>query len=194
MNPQYMGQDKVFVFLFENFYAKGDTTLLDASNKKTITERAYNLMANQIGLPAPPMDFVDTAGRPAPLYGLKSKFTVVAFWDPTCGHCKIEIPRLDSIYRAKWKAMGVSIYAVNINEPETKAWKNFIVDNKLAGWVHTFAVSSSRRMSAPGDAAEGKPFAAEAALKAVVARKAMSRQWKAMTGDSVGNTMAVCRS
>ena len=64
----------------------------------------------------------------------------------------------------------------------------------LAGWVHTFAVSSSRRMSAPGDAAEGKPFAAEAALKAVVARKAMSRQWKAMTGDSVGNTMAVCRS
>ncbi len=137
MNPQYMGQDKVFVFLFENFYAKGDTTLLDASNKKTITERAYNLMANQIGLPAPPMDFVDTAGRPAPLYGLKSKFTVVAFWDPTCGHCKIEIPRLDSIYRAKWKAMGVSIYAVNINEPETKAWKNFIVDNKLAGWVHT---------------------------------------------------------
>ena len=49
-------------------------------------------------------------------------------------------------------------------------------------------------MSAPGDAAEGKPFAAEAALKAVVARKAMSRQWKAMTGDSVGNTMAVCRS
>ena len=32
--------------------------------------------------------------------------------------------------------MGVSIYAVNINEPEMKAWKNFIVDNKLSGWVH----------------------------------------------------------
>ncbi len=145
MNPQYMGQDKVFVFLFENFYAKGDTTLLDAGNKKIVTERAYNLMANQIGLPAVPMNFVDTAGRPAPLYGLKSKFTFIVFWDPTCGHCKIEIPRLDSMYRAKWKAMGVSIYAVNINELELKAWKNFIIDNKLTGWVHAHETAAIQR-------------------------------------------------
>lgn len=137
MNPQYMGQDKVFVFLFENFYAKGDTALLDPSNKKTITERAYNLMANQIGVPATDMNFPDTSGKNVPLYSLKNDFTLVAFWDPTCGHCKIEIPRLDSMYRAKWKAMNVGIYAVNINEPEFVSWKKFIKENKLAGWVHT---------------------------------------------------------
>jgi thiol-disulfide isomerase/thioredoxin len=137
MNPQYMGQDKVFVFLFENFYLKGDTTLLDASNKQIISDRAYKLMANQIGLLAAPMDFPDTAGRITPLYSIKAPFTVLAFWDPTCGHCKIEIPRLDSMYRAKWKALGVTIYAVNVNEPEFKAWKKFIAENKLTGWVHT---------------------------------------------------------
>jgi thiol-disulfide isomerase/thioredoxin len=144
MNPQYMGQDKVFVFLFENFYAKGDTSLLDASNKKTVTERAYNLMANQIGLPASPMDFPDTSGKIVPLYSLKSPFTLVAFWDPTCGHCKIEIPRLDSLYRAKWKALGVAIYAVNINEPEFVSWKKFIAENKLAGWYHTHESAAVR--------------------------------------------------
>ena len=137
MNPQYMGQDKVFVFLFENFYSKGDSTLLDASNKKIVFERAYNLMANQIGVQASPMDFPDSSGRITPLYGVNAAFTLVAFWDPTCGHCKTEIPRLDSFYRAKWKAMGVAIYAVNINEPEFISWKRFVKDNKLTGWFHT---------------------------------------------------------
>ncbi|MEI8109971.1 MAG: redoxin domain-containing protein [Chitinophagia bacterium] len=137
MNPQYMGQDKVFVFLFENFYAKGDSTLLDASNKKIVFERAYNLLANQIGLPAPPMDFPDSSGKITPLYNINAPFTVIAFWDPTCGHCKVEIPKLDSLYRAKWKALGVAIYAVNINEPEVAGWKRFVKENKLIGWFHT---------------------------------------------------------
>ncbi len=139
MNPKFMGQDKVFVFLFENYYARGDTSLLDAPNRKIVTERAYNLMANQIGLPASPMNFADTAGRIVPLYSVKSDFTIVAFWDPTCGHCKIDIPRLDSMYQAKWKGLGVAIYAVNVtqNENELPLWKKYITDNRLSGWVNT---------------------------------------------------------
>ncbi|MCA6488575.1 MAG: DUF5106 domain-containing protein [Chitinophagaceae bacterium] len=144
MNPQYMGQDKVFVFLFENFYAKGDSTLLDPSNKKIVFERAYNLIANQIGLPAYNMDFPDSSGKITPLYSVNAPFTVIAFWDPSCGHCKTEIPRLDSMYRAKWKALGVAIYAVNINEPEFGAWKRFIKDNKLIGWFHTHESKEAR--------------------------------------------------
>ncbi|MEN9976215.1 MAG: hypothetical protein RIR36_375, partial [Bacteroidota bacterium] len=47
MAPEFMGQDKVFVYLFENFYAKGDTVILNPASRKTVTERAYSLMANQ---------------------------------------------------------------------------------------------------------------------------------------------------
>ena len=144
MTPQYMGQDKVFVFLFENFYAKGDSTLLDPANKKLVFDRAYNLMANQIGLPAYNMEFPDSSGRITPLYSINASFTVIAFWDPTCGHCKTELPRLDSFYRAKWKAQGVAIYAVNINEPEFTSWKRFIKDNKLTGWYHTHESPEAR--------------------------------------------------
>ncbi len=144
MNPQYMGQDKVFVYLFENFYLKGDTALLDASNKKIISDRAYNLMANLIGAQASPINLPDTAGKIAPLYGLKNDFTVLVFWDPACGHCKVELPRLDSIYRAKWKAMNIGIYAVNINLEETASWKKFIAENKLSGWVHTHETNATR--------------------------------------------------
>ncbi|MFN3664632.1 MAG: redoxin domain-containing protein [Sediminibacterium sp.] len=144
MNPEFMGQDKVFVYLFENFYAKGDTTILNAASRKTVIERAYSLMANQLGKPAPVLNLTDTTGKYAPLYNIKADFTVVAFWDPNCGHCKDEMPRLDSFYRNKWKGQNVAIYGVNIYENEIPAWKRFINEKNLEGWIHTYQTKKDK--------------------------------------------------
>lgn len=145
INPEYMGQDKVFVYIFEQFYAKGDTVLLNAASRKTITERAYSLMANQLGLPAPQLDLTDTTGAKTSLYQIKAPFTVVAFWDPNCGHCKEEIPRLDSLYRAKWKTKGVAVYSVNIYETEIPAWKKFIAEKKLSpDWIQAYQTKAAK--------------------------------------------------
>ncbi len=144
ISPEFMGQDKVFLYLFENFYAKGDTVLLNTASKKTITDRAYSLMANQLGLAASPLDLTDTSSKTVSLYGIKAAFTVVVFWDPNCGHCKEELPRLDSMYRAKWKALGVAIYAVNIYENEMMAWKKFISDKGLLNWYHVYQTKTAR--------------------------------------------------
>lgn len=145
MNPEFMGQDKVFVYLFENFYAKGDTMLLNPASRKTITERAYSLMANQLGQPAPALDLTDTSGKKVPLYNVAAPFTIVAFWDPNCGHCKEEIPRLDSMFKAKWKNYGVSVYSVNIYENEVPAWKKFIAEKKLSPeWTHAYETKEAQ--------------------------------------------------
>ncbi len=145
ISPEFMGQDKVFLYLFENFYAKGDTSMLNASSKKTIIERAYSLMANQLGKPAPLLELTDTLGKTASLYELKSAFTIVAFWDPNCGHCKEEIPRLDSMFQAKWKALGVAVYSVNIYENEIPAWKKFLVEKKISKtWIHAYQTKEAR--------------------------------------------------
>lgn len=145
INPEYMGQDRVFVYLFENFYAKGDTMLLNAASRKTIIERAYSLMANQLGQPAPALDLTDTTGRTVPLYNIKAPFTVVAFWDPNCGHCKDEIPRYDSIYKAKWKNYGVAVYSVNIYENEIPAWKKFIAEKHISPeWTQAYETKEAK--------------------------------------------------
>jgi thiol-disulfide isomerase/thioredoxin len=145
INPEFMGQDKVFLYLFENFYAKGDTVLLNAASKKTITERAYSMMANQLGQPAPLLDLTDTTGKSVSLYNLKSPFTIVAFWDPNCGHCKEEIPRLDSFYQAKWKKQGVAVFSVNIYDNEIPAWKKFLVEKKISNtWTQAYQTKASR--------------------------------------------------
>ena len=146
INPEFMGQDKVFVYLFENFYAKGDTVLLNPASRKSITERAYSLMANQIGQQAPVLNLTDTSGKKVGLYTINAPFTIVTFWDPNCGHCKEEIPRYDSIYQAKWKSKGVAIYSVNIYENENSAWKKFIVDRKLStDWYQVYQTKEDKQ-------------------------------------------------
>jgi peroxiredoxin len=146
MNPEFMGQDKVFVSLYENFYAKGDTLLLSPSSRKTITERAYSLMANQLGNPAPPLNLTDTLGKTKGLYDMAAAYTLVVFYDPNCGHCKEELPRLDSIYRAKWAAQNLKVYTVNIYENELPAWKKFIAEKNLSSdWVHVYQTAAARQ-------------------------------------------------
>jgi hypothetical protein len=144
MAPEFMGQDKVFVYLFENFYAKGDTVILNPASRKTVTERAYSLMANQLGLPAPPLDLVDSLGKAVSLYKIPSNFTMVVFYDPNCGHCKEELPRLDSFYRAKWKALGMTMLGVNIYDAEQAAWKKFITDKNLNDWIHAYQTKAAK--------------------------------------------------
>jgi thiol-disulfide isomerase/thioredoxin len=144
INPEYMGQDKVFLFLFENFYAKGDTTWLNEKQRKYIFDRAYSLMANQINEQASPLDLTDTSGRSVSLYNIKAPLTFVVFWDPHCSHCQLQVPRLDSFYEAKWKNEGLKIMAVCVNESVLDDWKKFIVEHKLNGWVHAYETKQKK--------------------------------------------------
>ena len=144
INPEIMGQDKVFLFLFENYYAKGDTAWLKPEQRKFIFNRAYSLMANQIGEPAPVLDLTDTAGKTHSLYKEQGSFTFVVFWDPNCSHCKIEVPRVDSIYQAKWKKEGVKVFAVNTSDAAVPAWKDFIKENKLNDWTNVYQTKEDK--------------------------------------------------
>ncbi|HEX6914322.1 MAG TPA: thioredoxin-like domain-containing protein [Chitinophagaceae bacterium] len=153
MNPEIMGQDKVFVYLFENHYLKGDTSILTDKDKETVFKRGWSLIANQIGEPAPALDLVDSAGRSTPLYKLNAAYTLVVFWDPNCGHCKETVPRIDSIYRAKWKGLGMKVYAVNVDETTMKAWSEFIAKHDLYAWTHTYQPKAQR----DEEAASGRP-------------------------------------
>lgn len=139
LNQKYMWEDAVFVHLFEKYFASKSYPWLSEAGRKTITDRAYSLMANIMGNMAPDVVLPDTAGKYSGLYDLTADFVVVAFWDPTCGHCKEVLPRLDSFYRAKWKPAGLRIFAVAKEVEGTKAdWMNFIREKDLGDWTHVY--------------------------------------------------------
>ncbi|UYQ92944.1 DUF5106 domain-containing protein [Chitinophaga horti] len=131
----YMGMDAVFVHLVEKYYVPGDATWLTEEQKNKIIARAYTIAPNLIGQPAPPLVMEDSTGKPVSLYNVKGKYTVLVFWDPTCSHCKTEIPRIDSAYKALWKNQGIAVMGVK-TEGTKEEWSAFIHKNKLTGWVH----------------------------------------------------------
>jgi protein-disulfide isomerase len=141
ISPKYMGQDAVFVHLFEKYHSKGLSPWLNEKQMETISRRAYMLMANLIGAKAADLEMLDTAGKAAPLYEVAADYTVVVFWDPTCGHCKEELPRLDSVYRNNWKAHRVKMYGVlsaDSKEDLKQEWLKYIREHHLGDWVNVY--------------------------------------------------------
>jgi thiol-disulfide isomerase/thioredoxin len=145
MYPKIMGQDKVFLHTFQKYIADNNPlgAWLNEKQKKAITERAYMVMANQLGAPAYDMALVDTTGKVRKLYDLKNDYVVVSFWDPNCGKCREDLPKMDSLYKSAWKKYNVQVYAVMVNEEAVKEWKPFI-QKTGKGWVHVHQTKDMR--------------------------------------------------
>ena len=69
---------------------------------------------------------------------------IVCFWDPTCGHCREEVPRLDSMYHAKWQKEGVKIYGVLTETKEQPKWKEFINKYNLQSWINVYQTEAAK--------------------------------------------------
>ena len=138
-SQRYMWEDAVFVHLYEKYFATNPPSWLSEQGKKTITDRAYSLMANIFGSPATEIQLPDSTGKSISLYGLKKEYTLVIFWDPLCGHCKETLPKIDSVYQLRWKSQGLGVYAVaKENEGTRKDWLSFIRDKNLGHWSHVY--------------------------------------------------------
>lgn len=152
INPEYMGQDAVFVHLFERYINTGQAEFFTEQYKKYMSDRAYSLMANLIGAPASDLQMTDTSGKTIPLYSVAADFTVLVFWDPTCGHCKETVPKVDSIFQASWRNQGVAVYGVMVEGGQDN-WRKFIRDNNLNGWIHVYQTEDQKN----ADITAGKP-------------------------------------
>jgi len=153
VNPRYMGQDAVFVYLFQKFYVTGEADeWMSEKYKKFIFDRGYSLMANILGDKAANIVMADTLDKPKPLYSVDAAYTLVCFWDPGCSHCQVEVPKLDSLYKAKWKSKGVIIYGV-MTSGGKDAWLKYIHEHNLKDWVHVYQTEEMKS----AENASGKP-------------------------------------
>jgi thiol-disulfide isomerase/thioredoxin len=140
LNQKYMWEDGVYTHLFEKYFAQRNYAWLTENGRKIISDRYYSLAANIMGTPASEIELPDTSGAKRSLYSdTSASYTVVAFWDPTCGHCKEVLPKLDSMYQAKWKAAGLKVYAIARETDGTKAdWLKFINEHRLQEWTNVY--------------------------------------------------------
>jgi peroxiredoxin len=133
-NSKIMGQDALYVHLVRNYYQKGRAPWTDSATIQKMKYDADDIEPLLIGKVAPDFAAFDTTlVKSSRLYDMKSEYKVLVFWNPDCGHCKKEIPKLDSVYpdllKRKTDVFAVSTITDKGNNIED--WKNFIKNNKL---------------------------------------------------------------
>jgi thiol-disulfide isomerase/thioredoxin len=134
-----MGHDKVFVAMAQKYYCPGykegksNITWMTEEKLKTMCERAEILQNLVLGVRPPNISLRDTTDvNWVNFYDLKSEYTILYFWDPECGHCKKETPKLQRLYAEKFKARNIEIFAVGkATGDDFEKWKAFIKKNKL---------------------------------------------------------------
>ncbi|MFI5149410.1 MAG: thioredoxin-like domain-containing protein [Bacteroidia bacterium] len=135
-----MGFDAIFVHEALKYYATGQAYWSDAAQVRKIVERAHQLDSILIGKPAPELVMQDTLVgltndfNTYALRSTKAKYTILYFWDPDCGHCQKETPKLLELYHKIKTRRNVEIYAVGCVS-ELPPWRKYIREHKL-DWIN----------------------------------------------------------
>lgn len=107
-----MGFDKIFVYLADNYYKTGKAFWLPETSVQRILDRANEIRPTLIGTIATNLILLDTAKNLISLHNINAKYTLLYFWDPTCGHCKKETPKLVDFYNKYKDTFNLQVFAV----------------------------------------------------------------------------------
>lgn len=133
-NPKIMGLDKVLVHISDKYFSSGEMDFwANEQLKENVIERASQLRLSMIGNKAPNLVMQDISKQPKSLYEIKNKYTVIYFYDPDCGHCKVETPKLVDF--VKETQFDVQVYSVCADTSLVKMEK-YITEMGLEKWVN----------------------------------------------------------
>ncbi|MDR2836466.1 MAG: DUF5106 domain-containing protein [Bacteroidales bacterium] len=135
-----MGYDAVMVSIAEEWYLSGKATWVDTAFLKKAAERVEKITPTKIGNIAYNLVRMQSFDdKYYTLHDIKADYMVVIFYEPSCGHCKKEIPLLISAYNDTLKAMGVKVFAM-YNQYDKPEWVEFIEKNSMNidGWYNVW--------------------------------------------------------
>ncbi len=132
--PPIMGLDEVYVRLYDKYYASGEMDYwIAASMKKSMKEYAEKLRPSLIGKTAANLIMQDATFQRKSLYDIKKKYSLVFFFDPDCGHCREESPKLVNFYNQRKEKFSLEVYAVSLDTSMQKM-RTYIKDMKMT-WI-----------------------------------------------------------
>jgi peroxiredoxin len=130
--PEIMGLDEVYVNVFDKYYGSGEMDFwVNDKLKKNLKDHAERLRKSLVGKKAPNLIMQDANRKPRSMYDIKSKYTILYIFDPDCGHCKEETPKLVSFYDKK--KFDVEVYAVSADTSMAKM-RDYIREMKMK-WI-----------------------------------------------------------
>ncbi len=109
-NAKIVGMDAVFVHLVENYVLSGAADWVKGASLSTVKRLASKRKPLLNGKVAPNITMQLENGESIALHDVEAAYTILIFWRPNCGHCKLAIPAIKSFYEAH-RAEGVKVFA-----------------------------------------------------------------------------------
>lgn len=133
-NPEIMGLDAVYVALYDKYFASGEMNYwITDPVKKNLKDYAEKLRSSLIGKTGANLIMQDQNLMKRSMYDIKNKYTILFIFDPDCGHCKEETPKLVEFYNKNKTKFDVEVFAVSSDTSMVKM-KNFMKEFKTP-WI-----------------------------------------------------------
>lgn len=134
-----MGMDKAFNIFINKYYCAPDKEgkpkayWYDQEKLEELCKDTKTRLNLVQGVRPPNLILTDTTSKNwIDFYSLDSEYTILYFWDPNCGHCKKETPKLQTLYEKKLKDRNVEVFAVGkATGDDFEDWKKFIRNKEL---------------------------------------------------------------
>lgn len=127
-NPDY---DPVLVHLYDTY----DKSWIEEGRENSYNRKINNLRKIIPGARIPELISHDVNGKAISTNDIKSKYTVLWFWDPDCDHCQEMTPILHQLYRDHAEEWDFEVFAVEVNEDHDR-WLAFSDKNELWDWTN----------------------------------------------------------
>lgn len=135
-SSEIIGMDAVFVHIADKYYLAGRTPWVDEEFLFKLKDRVAHIKPNLLWAVAPNFKVETLNAQSFELAKDKADATVLVFWEPSCSHCKVAIPKIDSIAR-KYdpKRLHVIGFMTTGDGPE---WQKYVLEHKLEWWINVW--------------------------------------------------------
>jgi peroxiredoxin len=132
--PTIMGLDEVYVQMVDKYFTSGEMDYwIDRSLKKNVKDYADKLRVSLVGKTGANLSMQDQNFQQRSLYDIKKKYTVLYIFDPDCGHCREESPKLVQFYNKNKLKLNVEVFAVSADTSIQKL-RDYIKEMKMT-WI-----------------------------------------------------------
>lgn len=123
--------DPVLVHLYDHY----DHDWIEEGREGSIKRKIDVLRKVIAGAKIPELISHDIDGKPHSTNDIKTKYTVIWFWDPDCDHCQEMTPVLHQMYTEHAEDYNFEVFAVEVNDDYDR-WKKFSDEHNLWDWIN----------------------------------------------------------
>jgi len=133
-SSEIMGHDALFVYVVRQYLEPGKVEWMYPSAKDNILKRVNAIEPLLLNKTAPNLIMLDTNNVAHSLHAIKARYTLVFFWESTCGHCQKEVPKTLKFYEEFRKVYDLEVFGISGDTSLVK-WKEYIRKNNMP-WIN----------------------------------------------------------